>query len=68
VRLRVKHGVDGKEGRALIGNPAVRPAVNLLLELRLESQRAERKRARKLLRVLALNKTKPASEKRRPPE
>jgi len=96
VRLRVKHGVDGKEARALmsnnlaelpllvplpvkcrvggkegrvpIGNPAVLRAANLLLELRLESQRAERKRARKLLRVLALNKTKPASEKRRPPE
>ena len=93
VRLRVKHGVDGKEARALmsnnlaelpllvplpvkcrvggkegrvpIGNPAVLRAANLLLELRLESQRAERKRARKLLRVLALNKTKLASEKRR---
>ena len=97
VQLRVKHGVDGKEARALMGNnlaelpllvplpvkcrvggkegrvPTPNPAVlraggHRPLAVDKRNQRAERKRARKLLRVLALNKTKPASEKRRPPE
>ena len=98
VRLRAKHGVDGKEARALMSNnlaerpllvslpvkcrvggkearvptpnPAVLRAVDLLLANNLgrANHKVARKRARKLLRVLALNKTKPASEKRRPPE
>jgi len=96
VRLRAKHGVDGKEARALMSNnlaelpllvslpvkcrvdgkearaptpnPAVLRAADLLLRLDMGkgNLRAERKRARKLLRVLALNKTKLAWEKRRP--
>ena len=85
VRFRMKHGVDGKEARALMSNnlaelpllvplpvkcrandkegrvptpnPAALRAVNLLLRLDMGkgNLRAARKRARNLLRVLALD-------------
>jgi len=68
VPLPAKCRVDGKEARVLTPNPAVLRAADLLLANNLGrvNHKAARKRARKLLQVLALNKPKLASEKRRP--